>query len=44
MLFKDYYKILELEKLIRNMISWFSVEKCYGNNMMLGSKHRVFYG
>ena len=41
---EKYYKILELEKLIRNMISWFSVEKCYGNNMMLGSKHRVFYG
>lgn len=30
---EKYYKILELEKLIRNMISWFSVEKCYGNNI-----------
>lgn len=30
---EKYYKILELEKSIRNMISWFSVEKCYGNNI-----------
>lgn len=30
---EKYYKILDLEKLIRNVISWSSVEKCYGNNI-----------
>ena len=29
---EKYQKILELEGLIRDSISWYSVEKCYGNN------------
>lgn len=30
---EKYQKILELEGLIRDFISWCSVEKCYGNNI-----------
>ena len=30
---EKYQKILELEGLIRDSISWYSVEKCYGNNV-----------
>ena len=30
---EKYQKILELEGLTRDFISWYSVEKCYGNNI-----------
>ena len=30
---EKYHKILELEELIRDELSWSSVEKCYGNNI-----------
>ena len=30
---EKYQKILELEGLIRDFISWYPIEKCYGNNI-----------